>query len=721
MENQSFWLADIGDHNVTVSYINVDQGATKVNSIGPPCPWDESNPESFNTALDQSLSESAISANLSQDAEPNVVAIIVPPFWVGSDGKIISPKRKLLESMFKRLELKPMGFIANDEAIVEAANIADGFPASFVLVNISATDLVVSLTYLGKITERIHRDLAGTFDPELLESAILEFKSESALPPQIILFGQVDEAIFESVKNYSWIGKKNVETFLHFPDVKIHTSSELIQIFTHAITSQFSTPVNSPPLPKPVDLEPEIEVSIPEVEVEISPEVGRNLPIELSEVSPSELGFTNEISQDEANVESVEESNFTVPESFPEIIETINEPVIVKKNNPKISLPKISFNFQQFILYPIIFSPILILIPFFFSTAHITLYLTPYQFNKTISATFDPQAQSIDFTKKIIPINRQEFTVSTSSTIATTGQKTIGDKAKGEITIFNNQDKVQNIPSGTVLIDSQGDKYQIDNNLQVPIRKLDLTQGIITLGQVKATATAADIGPEYNLAKDAAIHFKDFAESLLVAKANDNFVGGSKKQINAVSAAEKSQLDTKITTDINLAVKSKLDSEIAKNSNIIRDTVQIQKGHIDYNREIGEEADQLTGTAISKVYVFFLDSSKKIDLINDVLASETGYSDSIIDASQFNFSITPSKASIDKISGQLTISGTALPKVDSASIIKMLSGKFQNQAIKIIKNNIPRVYNYSLTTNFAFLKAINPLPLRLKNIIIDFK
>ena len=91
-----------------------------------------------------------------------------------------------------------------------------------------------------------------------------------------------------------------------------------------------------------------------------------------------------------------------------------------------------------------------------------------------------------------------------------------------------------------------------------------------------------------------------------------------------MSAADKSQLDTKITTDINLAVKSKLDSEIAKNSNIIRDTVQIQKGHIDYNREIGEEADQLTGTAISKVYVFFLDSSKKIDLINDVLASETG-------------------------------------------------------------------------------------------------
>ncbi len=721
MENQSFWLADIGDHTVTVAYINVDNGVSQVVSIGPPCPWDESNPESFNTALDQSLSESAISANLSQDAEPNVVAIIVPPFWVGSDGKIISSKRKLLESMFKKLELKPMGFIANDEAIVEAANVADGFPASFVLVNISATNLVVSLTYLGKIIERIHQDLAGTFDPELLESAITQFKSESALPPQIILFGQVDEAIFESVKNYSWIGKKNIETFLHFPDVKIYNSSELTQIFTHAITSQFSTPVSSPPIPKPINLEPEIEVSIPEVEVEVSPEVSRNLPIELSEVSPSELGFTNEISQDEANGEPVEESNFIVPESFPEIIETINEPVIVKKNNPKISLPKISFNFQKLFLYPIICSPILILIPFFFSTAHITLYLTPYQFNKTITATFDPQAQAIDFTKKIIPINRQDFTINTSSTIATTGQKTIGDKAKGEITIFNNQEKVQNLPSGTVLIDSQGDKYQIDNNLQVPARKLDLTQGIITLGQVKATATAADIGPEYNLSKDTPIHFKDFAESLLVAKANDNFTGGSKKQINAVSAVDKSQLDAKITADINVAVKSRLDSEIAKNSNIIRDTVQIQKGHIDYNREVGEEADQLTGTDVSKVYVFFLDPSKKTDLINNVLSTEPGYSDSTIDTTQFNFSITPSKASVDKISGQLTISGTALPKVDSTSIIKMLSGKFQNQAIKIIKNDIPRVYNYSLTTNFAFLKAINPLPLRLKNIIIEFK
>ena len=721
MENQSFWLADIGDHTITVSYVSVNSGVSRVVSIGPPCPWDESNPESFNTGLDQSLSESAISANLPQESEPNVVAIIVPPFWVGSDGKIISPKRKLLELMFKTLKLRPMGFISNDEAIVEAANVDDGFPASFVLVNISATDLVVSLTYLGKITERVHHDLAGTFDPEVLESAILKCKSESTLPPQIILFGQVDDVIIESVKNFSWIGKKNIETFLHFPDVKTYNPSELIQIFTRAITSQFSTPVSSSPIPTSVNLEPEVVVSLPEEEIEETPEVSHHHPLELSEVSASELGFTSEISHDEVTAESAEETNFTVPESFPEIIETINEPVVIKKSPPKFSIPKINFNFQQLILYPIICSPILILIPFFFSTAHITLFLTPYQFNKTISATFDPQVQSIDFTKKIIPINRQEFTINTSSTITTTGQKTIGDKAKGEITIFNNQDKVQNLPSGTVLIDSQGDKYQIDNNLQVPARKLDLTQGIITLGQVKATATASDIGPEYNLAKDASIHFKDFAESLLVAKTNDNFMGGSKKQINAVATADKSQLDAKITADVTAAVKTRLDSEITKNPNIIRDTVQIQKGRIDYNREVGEEADQLTGTAVSTVYVFYLDASKKLDLINDVLVTEPGYSNSIIDPSQFNLSITPSKASVDKITGQLTISGNALPKVDSPTIAKLLSGKFQNQAVNIIKNNIPRVYNYSLTTNFSFLKAINPLPLRLKNIIIEFK
>ena len=176
-----FWLITLGESTVDVSLVAVGPSVV-IQANSRDLPWSE-NGEDVITATDNALSACSQQLALSEDQEPNKAAFIISPFWVASDGKIIDNKLKFIENVCKQLKLQPMGFMPYDEAIVEEANTQEGIPASFVLAFIDSNQLIVSLTYLGKIKKRIRKLYSGRFDPILLESSIIEMNVESALPP----------------------------------------------------------------------------------------------------------------------------------------------------------------------------------------------------------------------------------------------------------------------------------------------------------------------------------------------------------------------------------------------------------------------------------------------------------------------------------------------------------------------------------------------------------
>ena len=705
MDNKSFWLIDISNSVLSVSLVNKADSAFIINAIGPPKPY-IAEQDSIVSAVDASLSLAAKSADLVQDQEPNSAAFILSPSWIGSDGKIIPQNIKLIEHICRDLDFKPMGFIANDEAIVEDANHRDGFPTSFVLVNLSDNQMSVSLAYLGKVIERVSKTLDSTFNPSLLEEALIELKTESTLPPQIIIFGNVDKKIIDSIKDFPWIGKKNIETFLHFPDIISYNYSETIQIYTRAITSQF--PLSDDALPTtqtPPKSQPEDNTPPPETP--------------LTEVSPANLGFEKVTKEDTPSSD-----NLTIPTHIPPLVdETINSsPPSRPKFKIKLPrLPKFHLPFKKILIIPAVISPLLILIPFLFSKANITLYLTHYNFNKQINVTLDPNADTIDLTKNLIPVDRQSIDIGSSASLPVTGQTTIGNKASGEITIFNQKNNPQKLPSGTVLIDSQGNQFLTTSTVDVVPSTADLNLGVITLGQVKTIVTAAIIGPEYNLAKDTQLQFKDFPDTSLIAKVNNTFTGGSKSQVKAVSSADKTKLAEEMELLITKSINEKIDQLNQSSKGIISNSDQINKGRIDYSREIGEKADTLEATASSSIFVYSLNSDNKDKLIKASLAEEPHYNDSLINSNNFDLSISSVTLSADRIKGLLNIKGLAAPKVDPSAVIKMISGKKLSTAHALIQKQMPLVYNFEITTNFSYLQFINPLPFRASNINVVLK
>ncbi len=724
----SFWLFYIENGSILVALINWGNGRYYVASIGPRVAFNLDDHQSIVKAADESLSSAAVSADISPDQEPLFVGLVIPSSWVGEDGKIIKQKAEIILPVLKELDLKPSGFMSNDEAIIEESSKPDDFPASFINIYLEANSFELSLIYLGKIKNRIKKFFDGEFKAQLIEDALLEFNSESTLPPQIYIYGNADDNTVEELKNFPWVGKKNVETFLHFPDIKLYQDSDLINIFFKAITSQMLGGGNPShqPVPPISHEEKEDEVveendsvsQIDEIDETEEPEdefVGARhdspsspdeiIDNDLKEVSPQDLGF----SKDEPK---------PIPES--EIISPLYQEEIPTSREKGFKFPKINFKLPKIkINFLILLLPIFVILAFlslFISKAKITLYLTPYEFEKTVKVTLD--ANVSDISSSTIPVEKKDTVVSSSVTVNTTGQKTVGTKATGEVTIFNKLEKVQNIPKGSVFIDSNGQKFELVSTVQVAAAVIDYNSGTMNFGQVKTSISASDIGPEYNISKDASLTLKDFSENSVIVKSNTTFTGGTKEQVSAVSKQDKINAENELNQKLSEEANKKISEELNNSSDILNETVQIKKGKIEFNREVDEETNELTATAQSTVSVFVINSDIKNKVINQFLSQENGFSDSDIDINSFVFNFKIDKLNTDQASGSLTIKGSSSPKINIDVIKKSISGKTIKNAQKIITKAVNRVYNYDFQIYPPLFKI---LPFNKNNISIDIK
>ncbi|MFA7676029.1 MAG: hypothetical protein WCY28_01290 [Candidatus Shapirobacteria bacterium] len=716
----SFWLFYIENDSVLVSLINWGNGRYYVASIGPRVNCDINNRQSILDAVDESLSSAASSADISEDQEPLFVGLVIPSSWVSEDGKITKSKAEIIMPIFKELDLKPSGFMSNDEAILEEINKPNDLPASFINLYLESNSFELSLIYLGKIKKRIKKFFDNEFNAQLVEDSLIELNLESTLPPQIYVYGKESESAVEILKTFSWVGKKNVETFLHFPDIKLYQDHDLINIFFKAITSQMIGGGNPSHQTVP---QAENKEEISEVEEIKQPEDIKNTDTKLNgEVTESDLDTEN---LEELEEVSFENFGFEKEQSQPEVIETpiYEEPIIetkIKKEPVSFNFPKINFKLPKlksnFLMFIPLFVLIILCFPLFFSKANIILFVTPYEFDKTVNITLDSDATELS--SSIIPVDKKTITINSSVNIKTTGQKIIGNKATGEVTIFNKVEKVQNIPKGAILTDSKNQSFELINAVQVASSSSNFDTGVMNFGQIKTVISASDIGPEFNIAKNEVFKFKDFPETTIVVKGNTDFTGGTKDQISAVSQQDKINAESQLTQKLQIAADEKINKEFNTTNNAIKETVQIKKGKTEFNREVGEETDDLTATAESTVSVFVFKTDLKEKILTQFLSQEKGFSDSDLNSDSFVFTLKINKLDVSKATGSLNIKGYSLPKIDLDLIKKNISGKTIKKAQEIIKKNNNRVYNFNFKISF---KIFNLVPFSSKNIFIESK
>ncbi|MGA2967971.1 MAG: baseplate J/gp47 family protein [Candidatus Levyibacteriota bacterium] len=709
--------------------------------------------EQFLEVLDKSITQAE--TVLPDNIETRKTIFGLKDAWI-ENNKI---KKEYLEKLKKasdELGLQPIGFLVSAESIVNLLQKDEGAPVTAVLVEMGQKFVTVSLIKSGKIVEskssEIHQSAPFTVD-----TLLKHFQSSDGIPARVVIYGDDEEEVTQEFIGHPW---SKTLPFLHLPQITSLPKDASIKAMLLGAATQMGAELLYDAQSVDFDQEP----------TKISPdEVSNFAPVEMPEVEkPKEETKEETIEGEQAGeaktaepkLDYVDKDNsleffgFTqgdvakTPKPEPAGIaeEKVPDTVIKeeiaaipeeqrqeeeKKIGPVENALIMASKFKQFVfglgglfgagnqkrkmvlsLAAIVI--ILIVGGLFFlmlnTTATVAILVNPKTDQKTTSVTFSSK-QATDIGNKILA--SQPLTVSEDGTMSTnaSGSKDVGTAAKGSVTIFNIGTGELTLPSGTTLTAPNGLVFTLDSAVTV-------ASGDAILGASTGTAnvTAGDIGQEYNL--PSGTKFTVSGQDASVAAKNDNaFSGGSKKTVTVVSKDDiqkllsglPKQLEAKARTDI----APKVTGDNVLLSSFVSETVNNDSQSL--SQKAGDQAASVTLKGTVDFAALTYNSGDMLKLTQALFGTGS------TQISQSNLAVT-AKNIVDNGDGSVTadlqINAGLLPNLDSATVIKQITGLPVSKARNLLLN-MPQVENVGIDLKPSLPFLSQNLPASPKNITIQ--
>jgi len=626
----------------------------------------------------------------------------VPVDWV-EEGKIVKDYLLKLKSLCESLSLTPIGFIVSIEAITAYLQKKEGAPVTAILVELSHKHVTVSIAKNGVILSSKTSVISDTA-VLAVEHILSEQEDLEVLPSKIILINyEHAKKSQQAFLSHNW--SKRLQ-FLHIPQVEVLDPEIESQSVVSGVAFEMGfmnlTSVKLPPessqkvvevatveeseLPKETD-EAEEEYEDDKEKKEMSEKENDKTSEELF-FHGEEVGFfkgvdvlnsKNEVKelgeeQDEEvlHIEGEEERASTVSKmKLPSI--------------PSLRIPRVSFGIsfgKHTILYPILAVILLLLVIvgyyYFFEKVSVTLYLEKKTLSKDLEVTFSPDS-STSASDKTVHIDIASSQAEGDSSTETTGKKETGDKAKGEVVVYNKTEDPKTFSKGATIIGPNSLEFNLTGDVQIASTSSFST----SFSSSKVKVEASKFGKEYNLPSSSNFQLKGISTSDVFAKNESAFSGGTKKESQVVSADDIDSLTSKIIDD--LSKKANQGASKDTSQKIISVPVDYTFDEKTFSKKEGEEA---SAVSLSAKITFKFGSYKISDLEN--IAKELDKSE-VPEGylySSNNSKITVSDISKDKngsITGKINFSSVYLPVVSTSDIVAKLNGKNASKVDEVIK------------------------------------
>lgn len=696
-------------------------------------------------------------------AEISKVMFGLPEDWVEEE-KIKEPYFSQIKKISKELELEPLAFVAIPEAISYYLKQQEGSPLTAILVGIEKDDVDVTLIRVGKVdgTKPIKRSSETLgFD---VEKTLSLFPNVEVFPPRILLYGEGDLTRAQSeLLSHQWV--KN-SLFIHFPkveilpkDIDIHSvvlaggldlgKRAGTEIFGIPVINDQKTEEEKGDYVQAVEKEEE-KVETPadvaeEVKSDTEPEDTTALKEEeTAEAEKSEtvedLGFVrggdfaqlHNISLDvpdteETPVKEEEVKGFT-EEVTPAILE-VKEKVPLQQRLKQLTskLPKVSLPHIQLPKNGLMLVAAIVLVLLFVAAggvwaywnvpkATVRLLVEPKPLENDTTVSVNPAAVQLNMETKEIPGRIATVTSKGAKKGAASGKKMVGDKAKGEVTVYNKTISAKTFPSGTIIVGSNNLKFTLDNEVNVASASEEL--GVTVHGKTKASVTAFDIGTDANMAAGNDFTFKEFGTASYYAHNDQAFSGGSSRQVMVVSDADQRRLEATLSAELTEKGKSDLHSQIGQEERMVDKGVVTQLTSEKFDKKVDEEGNEvnLSMEMTSKATVFS-DATMKEFIKNiskgnvpegyELKESEVSYTSEFV-----------KKGEGDAVQLNVHYKVNLVPVLDTEKIKKDLVGK--NEAVaEDYLNRQPQLAGFGIKITPKLPKFLNTLPRNAKNITIE--
>lgn len=765
---QTFVALLIDLQSVQAGIWQVDEGKTKVVAVGERQTWNGKDLDELLDSVDFSLSAAVAKITEAGLDEPQKAIFGLPLSWT-KKGKIAADKSEWLKKIASKLALKPVGFVITTEALAHFLKVKEGAPVSAILIGLEEEEIEINLLVLGETIgmEEVVRSENLALD---VEEGLLRLPRQDSLPPRMILYGEGDlEEARQKLVAYPWQEPGKKLNFLHFPRIELGDQNFVIYALclaggTEIAESKELIFAGEEKEDKRQKDKVKIEEGIKEKEPavlteEVAEKEAPGQPDEEDQVA--DLGFVvgrdvlaagevreTEDAKDAEDKEKmallarppIKEAKVTGAEGVDKVepaertkrkggIMARISPVgaILGKISqlilklPRLKRPEFAFAPPKLALAGL--GAALIAGAFWFyqavPKAEIVLSVTPEQINQEYELILDPKALASDPAKMILPAKVIETTLSESKTRTTTGRKTVGEQAKGETTIYNRTDARKVFESGLVLIGPGGLEFSLDDEVAVASKTPDLASGVDKWGEGKVGVTAADIGTEYNLAADSQLAFEDYSTSLFLVKNESAFTGGTSRQIQAVSEEDREALKTDLEQELMEKAKQQFFSDIIPGQKLVEESLQVKTAAVDYNRKVGEEAQEISLTLSVKASGLVFEEIVAEDMLRSSLKDQIGDGEFRWEESQLGFEVFEVKED-GTAEARVELTGKIYPSLIAREIAQDLVGKsfdFQKNYL----NSLPKVTSFETKITPSFFVRLGRLPARWQNIKVEIK
>ena len=757
-DQEQFLAIEVGAETVSTAVWKIAQDQTQIVSVGTIQEWEveKDTQEKLLKAIDISL-EKALTGI---ESEPNKVIYGLQESWV--DGSAISKKyANILKQITEKFEFDPIGFVVTTEAIVQLLKLKEGTPPTAILIRVSESEVQISLINLGKVSENqiVSRseDIGADLEEGLARSQTLE-KYPSRM---LLLDGSFDlDALKQDILSYNWLEKL---PFLHFPKVEILDP----QITIHAVAIAGGAEA-AKALGFKITKEEEEEEMIPQEIVNHNQEEESvtkgekdNIRIVKQEKSDQEtilgaeeIGFSavdvskvqkQETAQPKSQTESTQELSGQQESQLSEAgkSEEMTEPgtetgvmTRIKLMIPRIPhLPKFRIPHLTEILgskTKVIFSIIVVLCVLIggaavygywtIPKAKVVLYVKPKSFDKEVELIIDPTADQINPNQKRIPGKVVEVEVESGKEKDTTGTRVVGEKAQGEVTIYNKTSAKKTFPVGTKLIGPNNLTFTLDAEVTAASASSEESDEAVTttFGKTKTGVTAIAIGAEFNVSANTQFQFDDYSSASYEAKNDSDLTGGTSREVQAISQDDIDGLLREIEADLKQQAEEKLQAQEGPGRKVLIDGAEMEIVTKDISGDVGVEAQKVSAKLRVKMQTVAYEEQDLMDIIQEAV------SESIPDGFQLNQE--ESKIEIKDIDFQdpavkMTIVYKVIltPKIDEQEIRQNLKGKYPN----LVESYFSTLPNFSKAqieiTPESLPVRLKRFPRKTENIAIEVK
>lgn len=676
-----FLAVQIDTEFIKTAVWEIKDDLPEIIGIGGTTQWDGASVEVLLEAIDASLSVAL--EKIPEKIEIAKAIFGLPEAWVSPES-ILPARLNDIKTICEKMAFKPLGFVITTEAIAQYLKAKEGTPASAILIRVSTSEVAVSIIRLGTIEATHIAGRSGDIASDVKEG-LTRFGDQESLPSRIILYDGTSDRLDELTQQLLVSDWYSTFPFLHIP--KIETMDNAFSISAIAISGGGEA-ARSLGIPvKPIPLQEPAQEPKPEPQTETGP----NEETEKPEPEPEPEPKDEPKRQPEPDTEQ--------PVMMPNINKIKELFSKLKSFRIKTSpLPKIQIGINKTNL-----TIAAVFLAFLLATAGtvqaakklakmtLKISISGQDISDTAAVSAALESNSIDTNANILPAQIVMVSKSKEQTKPTTGKKTTGDKAKGEVVIYNlRTDGNKKFDEGSPIFATvNGNKIQftLDTSLTVDPASPGADYTIIP-GKAKAAVTSESFGTEYNLAAGTEFQIASYSKSIYVAKNEAAFSGGTKKEIAVISKKDKSDLLADLIGEIKTEAKDELINQ-NQDKKIFPETLEVKPMKENYSGEAGTEAESISLSLETQVKAMAVTETDYQNLLASILSSKipAGYS---ANGQNVKSEIKNIKTEDGKISFDIDFSAVLTPQTDKNQLMGMIAGKRPKEAEDILKR-LPRV------------------------------